>query len=157
MEGIADWVRLRCGLGPPHWRRGFDGGECFFLLFFPPLYPSPLLIFHVFSALFRLLILLFLPLIFCSISILLFTTRAARSLTISDWDRGYEHTAYFLEYLEKRFGKCTVQRINEKLRLCKYETNSFWVDLLGQSVDQLYCDYAASEAEYLTADEGTQT
>jgi len=24
IEGIADWVRLRCGLAPPHWSRGGD-------------------------------------------------------------------------------------------------------------------------------------
>ncbi|KAI9349844.1 plant basic secretory protein [Zopfochytrium polystomum] len=27
IEGIADAVRLRCGLAPPHWRRGTDGGR----------------------------------------------------------------------------------------------------------------------------------
>lgn len=33
------------------------------------------------------------------------------------WDQGYERTAYFLDWLEKKFGKGTVRRINEALRV----------------------------------------
>ncbi|KAK4134228.1 BSP-domain-containing protein [Trichocladium antarcticum] len=83
VEGVADWVRLRCDLGPPHWRRETDGG----------------------------------------------------------WDRGYQHTAYFLQYLEARFGEGTVRRVNEKLRVREYKGESFWPELLGQSAEQLYGDY----------------
>ncbi|KAH7375059.1 plant basic secretory protein [Plectosphaerella cucumerina] len=83
IEGIADWVRLGCGLSPPHWKREASG----------------------------------------------------------KWDAGYQHTAYFLEYLEGRFGEGTVRRINEKLRLHKYEEKPFWTELLGRPVEQLWGDY----------------
>lgn len=33
------------------------------------------------------------------------------------WDQGYERTAYFLEWLEGRFGRGTVRRMNEELRV----------------------------------------
>ena len=82
VEGIADWVRLRCHLGPPHWRRRTEGG----------------------------------------------------------WDSGYERTAYFLEYLEGRFGSGTVRRINERLRKQHYD-KEFWAGLLGQPVENLWEDY----------------
>lgn len=83
IEGVADWVRLNCGLAPPHWKRETQG----------------------------------------------------------PWDRGYQHTAYFLEYLEKRFCEGTVRRLNEKLRVQKYHEKPFWEELLGLSVDQLWIEY----------------
>ncbi|CAM1511594.1 Fc.00g091070.m01.CDS01 [Cosmosporella sp. VM-42] len=57
------------------------------------------------------------------------------------WDRGYQHTAYFLEYLETRFGKGTVQQLNEKLRTQRYEEKAFWTELVGRPVEQLWGDY----------------
>lgn len=83
IEGVADWVRLRCGLSPPHWRRATDGR----------------------------------------------------------WDGGYERTAYFLDYLEGRFGEGTVRRLNEALRLHRYQEEAFWTGLLGRPVEQLWQDY----------------
>ncbi|KAH7328366.1 peptidase of plants and bacteria-domain-containing protein [Stachybotrys elegans] len=83
IEGIADWVRLRCDLAPPHWTRDKNGS----------------------------------------------------------WDRGYQHTAYFLDYLEGRFGDGTVRRLNEKLRIQKYHEDTFWPELLGHSVDKLWTAY----------------
>ncbi|KAH9883758.1 peptidase of plants and bacteria-domain-containing protein [Xylariomycetidae sp. FL2044] len=83
IEGVADWVRLQCGLAPPHWRR--EPG--------------------------------------------------------SRWDAGYQTTAYFLEYLEARFGKGTVRRLNEGLRTEKYDENRFWSDLLGWPIERLWDDY----------------
>ncbi|KAI1855882.1 hypothetical protein JX265_012145 [Neoarthrinium moseri] len=83
IEGIADWVRLRCELAPPHWKRE-TGGR---------------------------------------------------------WDGGYQHTAYFLAYLEGRFGEDTVRRVNESLRTTKYEEKRFWTELLGRPVEQLWEDY----------------
>lgn len=85
VEGVADWVRLRCGLAPPHWKRSLDG----------------------------------------------------------KWDMGYQNTAYFLEYLEWRFGQGTVRRLNEKLRLVEYDERSFWVELVGWPVERLWEDYCA--------------
>lgn len=83
IEGIADWVRLKSGLAPPHWKRETDG----------------------------------------------------------DWDAGYQHTAYFLNYLEKRFGKGTVMAINERLRGRKYHEKEFWRHLFYEDVDTLWKDY----------------
>ncbi|KAM0328009.1 hypothetical protein ACHAQA_005408 [Verticillium albo-atrum] len=84
IEGVADWVRLRCRLSPPHWKRE-TGGQ---------------------------------------------------------WDGGYQHTAYFLDYLEGRFGDGTVRRLNEKLRTDRYQEKGFWTELLGRPVEQLWGDYA---------------
>lgn len=83
IEGIADWVRLQCGLAPPHWKKE-PGGR---------------------------------------------------------WDGGYQHTAFFLEYLESRFGAGTVRRLNEKLRVTRYEEKAFWTESLGRPVGQLWEDY----------------
>lgn len=83
IEGIADFVRLQCGLSPPHWRRDLNGS----------------------------------------------------------WDRGYQDTAYFLEYLEGRFGDGTVRRINEALRAREYEEKAFWTENVGRPVEQLWQDY----------------
>lgn len=81
-----------------------------------------------------------------------------------DWDQGYQHTAYFLQYLETRFGEGTVRRINEKLRLHKYAAKPFWTELLGRPVEQLYGDYAGagkgkgeSQGGGGTANDATQT
>ncbi|KAK3059977.1 hypothetical protein LTS18_009616 [Coniosporium uncinatum] len=83
IEGIADFVRLKAGLSPPHWKR--EGG--------------------------------------------------------GDWDAGYQHTAYFLEYLDKVCGEGTVVRCNEMLRHGKYEENKFWKDCCGKTVKQLWAEY----------------
>jgi len=57
------------------------------------------------------------------------------------WDAGYQHTGYFLEYLEKRYGEGLVRRLNEKLRVEKYEEKAFWTELCGRPVEQLWKDY----------------
>ncbi|KAL1854379.1 hypothetical protein Daus18300_011478 [Diaporthe australafricana] len=62
--------------------------------------------------------------------------------TVPDrWDQGYERTAYFLEWLEGRFGRGTVRRINEALRVRKYEHSEFWTDLFGLDVAVLWKEY----------------
>lgn len=58
------------------------------------------------------------------------------------WDAGYQHTGYFLEYLEKRFGEGLVRRLNEKLRIERYEEKRFWTELAGRPVEQLWNDYS---------------
>jgi hypothetical protein len=58
------------------------------------------------------------------------------------WDAGYQHTGYFLEYLERRFGTGTIRRMNEKLRIHRYEEKRFWTELLGRPVEQLWGDYS---------------
>jgi len=84
--------------------------------------------------------------------------------TDGKWDRGYQHTAYFLEYLESRFGEGTVRRINEKLRLESYQEKQFWTELLGRPVGLLWEDYVGLSngdggvtRSRSTVDEGTQT
>ncbi|KAH8197054.1 hypothetical protein TruAng_008761 [Truncatella angustata] len=84
VEGIADWVRLKCGLAPPHWNHEETGDR---------------------------------------------------------WDGGYQRTAYFLAYLERRFGEETVRKVNETLRTQRYEEKAFWTGLVGRPVEQLWEDY----------------
>ncbi|KAG8425086.1 hypothetical protein J3458_001826 [Metarhizium acridum] len=87
IEGIADWVRLNCGLAPPHWKRD----------------------------------------------------------DVADrWDAGYQHTAYFLDYLERTRGDGFVARLNEKLRIEKYSERKFWIELTGRTVGDLFADYVES-------------
>ena len=62
--------------------------------------------------------------------------------TSGKWDAGYQHTGYFLDYLEKRYGNGTISRMNEKLRTDKYIEKPFWTELLGRPVEQLWSDYA---------------
>jgi hypothetical protein len=57
------------------------------------------------------------------------------------WDSGYEHTAYFLEYLETRFGPGTVRAINARLQRHRYRGEDFWRKLLGKTVEELWSDY----------------
>ncbi|KAF1811649.1 plant basic secretory protein [Eremomyces bilateralis CBS 781.70] len=89
IEGVADWVRLRCRYVPPHWKREADG----------------------------------------------------------EWDAGYQHTGYFLEYLEGRFGEGSVRRVNEKLKGEDYEEERFWEGLFGEGVGRLWEEYGKSMTE----------
>lgn len=82
------------------------------------------------------------------------------------WDAGYQRTAYFLEYLEGRFGKGTVRRLNEKLRIQRYEEKPFWTELVGRPVEQLWKDYGDKlkddetvvvNKEDVSGDEGKRT
>ncbi|KAI9831776.1 MAG: hypothetical protein M1819_004673 [Sarea resinae] len=61
-----------------------------------------------------------------------------------DWDAGYQHTGYFLEYIEKTFGAGSVRMINASLKGGRYEEGSFWKKLFGQSVAKLWEDYGKS-------------
>ncbi|KAI9816216.1 MAG: hypothetical protein M1827_001817 [Pycnora praestabilis] len=61
-----------------------------------------------------------------------------------DWDAGYQHTGYFLEYLEQQYGKGSVMAVNEALRDKKYDEDKFWNKLFGHPVDKLWKDYGKS-------------
>ncbi|KAJ4289180.1 hypothetical protein N0V90_011522 [Kalmusia sp. IMI 367209] len=89
IEGIADWVRLKAGFAPPHWKRTAD----------------------------------------------------------SDWDAGYERTGFFLEWLEAAHGGDVVRKINEGLRGCKYESDTFWKRCCGKSINHLWKEYKSSLGE----------
>jgi hypothetical protein len=96
IEGIADFVRLKAGLEPPHWKRPTCAGE-----------------------------------------------RAPK------WDEGYQHTAYFLAWLEDvRVGRGAVGMLNDRLLRVGYigegEEKSgigFWKGLFGAEVGDLWNEY----------------
>jgi hypothetical protein len=114
VEGIADFVRLKASLNPPHWTR-----------------PS-----------------------------------CAADLPES-WDQGYEHTAYFLEWLEDvKIGTGAIGMLNDRLLRVGYvgegtddsdkekgnkndagpdggKENTFWVGLFGLGVLELWRQYGA--------------
>ncbi|KAF7174293.1 hypothetical protein CNMCM5623_006857 [Aspergillus felis] len=103
IEGIADFVRLKAGLEPPHWKRPTSAKE------------RP-----------------------------------------SKWDQGYQHTAYFLAWLEDvRVGKGAVGMLNDRLLRVGYvgedsesenqDTQSFWRGLFGKGISELWEEYG----EYL--------
>ena len=85
-EGVADWVRLKAGYAPPHWKRR---GDC-------------------------------------------------------NWDAGYERTAYFLEWLEKEHGCDVVRKINQSLRVSKYDADKMWHNCCGKSIEELWEGYKKS-------------
>ncbi|KAF2747816.1 BSP-domain-containing protein [Sporormia fimetaria CBS 119925] len=85
IEGIADYVRLKAGLAPAHWKRTAEG----------------------------------------------------------TWDQGYERTAWFLVWLEERYGRGFVRGVNERLRTCRYEEVGFWEKCCGRTVriEELWREY----------------
>jgi hypothetical protein len=69
-----------------------------------------------------------------------------------DWDAGYQHTGYFLDYLEKRFGDGTVVRINDHLRNRDYDEKDFWLVCCGSHVKTLWEEYGKSLSGTRTED-----
>ncbi|PLB36450.1 basic secretory family protein [Aspergillus candidus] len=100
IEGIADFVRLKAGLEPPHWKKPSAAKE-----------------------------------------------RAEK------WDQGYQHTAYFLAWLEDvRVGRGAVGMLNDRLLRVGYceeggkeGGGEFWRGLFGVGVERLWVEYG----EYL--------
>ncbi|KAA8651841.1 hypothetical protein EYZ11_004372 [Aspergillus tanneri] len=103
IEGIADFVRLKAGLVPPHWKRPTSAKD------------RP-----------------------------------------QKWDQGYQHTAYFLAWLEDvRVGNGAIGMLNDRLLRVGYigqhdkdEPNTaagkeFWEGLFGASVDMLWDEYGS--------------
>ncbi|KAL8954372.1 MAG: hypothetical protein Q9183_007160 [Haloplaca sp. 2 TL-2023] len=89
IEGIADFVRLRAGLAPPHWKRG----------------------------------------------------------KVSRWDAGYQHTGYFLDWIEKMYGDDSVRHMNEALMNKRYDEETFWTNLFGKHVQELWDEYCKTLLE----------
>ncbi|KAK4544518.1 hypothetical protein LTR36_004090 [Oleoguttula mirabilis] len=59
-----------------------------------------------------------------------------------EWDGGYQHTGYFLEFLEQRFGKGTVRKINDGLREGKYDEKKLFSGCCGgKEVEELWKEY----------------
>lgn len=107
IEGVADFVRLKAGLSPPHWSRPTSAKE------------RP-----------------------------------------EKWDSGYQHTAYFLTWLEDlKVGKGAVSMLNDRLSRVGYvgegngksdqgtdqasKKNGFWKTLYGAKIDELWDDYGS--------------
>ena len=84
IEGIADFVRLKAGLAPPHWKKK---ERC------------------------------------------------------DKWDQGYQHTGYFLDWIETQYGEGSVRRINEALMNKRYDEEKFWEGLFGKKVQILWDEY----------------
>lgn len=58
------------------------------------------------------------------------------------WDDGYQHTGYFLDYLERRFGSGTVRKINAWMRKQKYDEEKLFEDCCkGHQVADLWKAY----------------
>ncbi|KAJ5664169.1 hypothetical protein N7507_004900 [Penicillium longicatenatum] len=98
IEGIADFVRLKAGLEPPHWKKPQSSAE-----------------------------------------------RA------KNWDAGYQHTAYFLAWVEDVFaGAGAVGMLNDRLLRVGYlgegkdkekVSPGFWESLFGAGVETLWEEY----------------
>lgn len=98
IEGIADFVRLKAGLEPPHWKRPYSAGD-----------------------------------------------RASK------WDAGYQHTGYFLAWIEDvRVGRGAVGMLNDRLLRVGYVGEQkpdhgggtgFWKGLFGVGVEELWDEY----------------
>ncbi|PHH64432.1 hypothetical protein CDD81_4653 [Ophiocordyceps australis] len=97
IEGVADWVRLRADLAPPHWRRQ------------PHRRPDS----HSHHG----------------------------DHDAPCWDAGYQTTAFFLDYLQHRFGHDFVPRLNNHLHSCTYQESPFWLHLTQSSVNHLWNEY----------------
>lgn len=57
------------------------------------------------------------------------------------WDDGYQNTAYFLEWLEQRFGVGTVMAINECMNHKKYCDDMWPTFCGGLKVEELWEEY----------------
>lgn len=59
------------------------------------------------------------------------------------WDAGYDTTAYFLNWIERRCGKGTVRKLNAYMKDAEYDAQIF-VTVTGEQVDtlwSLYCEH----------------
>ena len=98
IEGVADFVRLKADLSPPHWKK--EGG--------------------------------------------------------GQWDAGYQHTGYFLDWIENTCGEGSVRKINQALKDRKYEEDVFWEQLFGKKVNLLWKEYEGSLDEEQKMTKATQ-
>jgi hypothetical protein len=59
------------------------------------------------------------------------------------WDGGYQHTGYFLQHLEDKYGAGTVKAINGGLREGQYDEQKLFQGCCGgKEVEELWKDYA---------------
>ncbi len=55
------------------------------------------------------------------------------------WDSGYAPTAFFLDWVNTKFGSGTVRKLNESMKDSYQETT--WTTLTGSSVESLFEQY----------------
>ncbi|KAG7452150.1 plant basic secretory protein [Guyanagaster necrorhizus] len=59
------------------------------------------------------------------------------------WDAGYEHTAYFLDWLENRYGQGTVQELNGLMKDREWDEQIF-KELTGRKLGKLWKIYVGN-------------
>lgn len=73
------------------------------------------------------------------------------------WDSGYEKTAFFLQWIDKRYGDGTVRELNEKLNDKEYD-KAMWKQVTGRRVNKLWLIYCKAmgtvETEGGASDDG---
>jgi len=57
------------------------------------------------------------------------------------WDAGYQHTGYFLDWVERKFKDGSVRKINDFMRDSKYEESKVWEHIFGKEVKDLWDEY----------------
>lgn len=57
------------------------------------------------------------------------------------WDRGYQDTGYFLDWIERTKGRGSVMRLNQGLAGRRYVEDVFWKEMFGEGVDVLFGRY----------------
>ena len=60
------------------------------------------------------------------------------------WDAGYQHTGYFLEWIESTCGEGSVRSINHALKDEKYDEDDLWERLFGKKISLLWKEYEGS-------------
>jgi len=72
------------------------------------------------------------------------------------WDAGYQTTGYFLDWIENRYGKGTVQELNEGIKEREWDEKMI-KEVTGRKVGKLwkiYCAYLeGNEGDALSVDE----
>lgn len=59
-----------------------------------------------------------------------------------EWDAGYQHTGFFLQWLEERFGAGTVGRVNACLRVGRWDEGRVFAECCGgMTVRRLWEEY----------------
>ena len=59
------------------------------------------------------------------------------------WDAGYQTTAYFLDWVEERYGEGTIRELNEAMKERQWSVDMF-KETTGRKVDKLWKLYCAN-------------
>lgn len=58
------------------------------------------------------------------------------------WDAGYQTTAYFLDWMEERYGQGTIRELNEEMKSKEWDDGLF-KECTGRKVGKLWKMYCA--------------